>query len=92
MSLLRIWYCGLVISVSYAGDQRGRGWSVQHAALKHPRTIAQGMVPVDLAPLDGEPKSSRTDPEDASCLLEIHPSFGLASIAIVTRYVMVRAE
>jgi len=90
--LLRIWYCGLVISAAYASNQRGRGWRVQDVALKHPRTVRQGMVPFDLASFDGEPKCSRTDPEDASCLLEIHPSFALASIRVVAEDVMVGAE
>jgi hypothetical protein len=90
--LLRIWYRGLVISVPDASDQRGGRWSFQHAALKHPRTIAQRMLRFNFASLDGEPECSRIDPEDTSCLLEIHPSLALASISIVTRDVMVGAE
>src|ERR1700720_1196161 len=82
----------MVISGPYASDQRRGRWSFQHAALKHPRTIAKGMLRVNLASLDGEPESSRADPDGTSCPREIHPSLGLASISIVTRDVMVGAE
>ena len=81
-----------MISVPYAGDQRGRDWSVEHTTLKHPRSIAQGMVPFDLASLDGKPEGSRTDAEHASRFVQIHPSFRFASLSIVTRDVMVGAK
>jgi hypothetical protein len=90
--LLRIWYCGLVISIPHAGDQRGGRWSFQEAALEYPRTIRQGMDRLNLTSIDGEPECSRTDAEHASRFVQIHPSFRFASLSIVTRDVMVGAE
>ena len=46
----------------------------------------------DVASLDREQERSRTDPEDASCFVEIHPSVRGPSIPIVTRDLMVGAE
>ena len=87
-----MWYCGLVISVTHACDQRGGRWSLERLTLKHPRTIRQGMGGVDVASLDREPEGSRTDPEDASGFSQIHPAFRYASIPIVTSDVVVSTE
>jgi len=46
----------------------------------------------DLAALDRQPERSRTDPEDTSGFVQIHPSLGGPSIAIVTSDIVVRAE
>jgi hypothetical protein len=83
---------GLLISIPHPSDQRGGGWRIQNVALKHPRTIRQGMVRFDLASLDGDPEGSGTDTERVSSFLQVHPPFGLASISIVTRIVMRRAK
>jgi len=74
-SLLGTWYFGLVILLPDSSDQRGGGWRVQNAALKHPRTIRQGMDRFDLTSLDGDPECFGTDPEHVSRFLQIHPSF-----------------
>ena len=87
-----MWYCGLVISVAHACDERGGRWSLEHLTLKHPRTIRQGMGGVDVASLDREPEGSRTDPEEASRFGESHPSVRSPSIPIVTRDLVVGAE
>src|SRR3989442_2442811 len=50
------------------------------------------MVRFDLASLDSDPEGSGTDAEGVSRLRQIHPSFCYASIAIVARDVMRRAE
>ena len=81
-----------MISVPYASDQRGGRGGFQHAALKHPRTIAQGVLRFNLTSLDRESERSRVDPEDTSGSREIHLSLGLASISIEIRDVMVGAE
>jgi hypothetical protein len=90
--LLRIWYCGLMVSVTHACDQRGGRWSLERLTLKHPRAVRQGMGSVDVASLDSEPERSRTDLEDASGFVQIHPAFRCASIPIVTSDVVVSAE
>jgi hypothetical protein len=87
-----MWYCGFVIAVSHASDQRGGRWSFERLTLKHPRAIRQGMGGFDFASLDGQPERSRTDPEDASGFGEIHPSFRCPSIPIVTSDVVVGTE
>ena len=87
-----MWYCGSVISVAHASDQRGGRWSLERLTLKHPRAIRQGMGGVDFASLDGQPERSRTDPEDASGFVQIHPSFRGPSIAIVTSDLVMGAE
>ena len=58
-----MWYCGSVISVVHAGDQRGGARSLERLAVKHPRAIRQGMGGVDFASLDGQPERSGTDAE-----------------------------
>ena len=50
------------------------------------------MSGIDVAALDGQPKRSGTDAEDASGFVEIHPSFRGAAIAIVASDLMVGAE
>ena len=87
-----MWYCGSLISVPHASDERGRRWSLERLTLKHPRAIRQGMGGFDVASLDREPERSRTDPEDASGFVEIHPSFRGPSIPIVTRDLVVGTE
>lgn len=87
-----MWYCGPVIAVSHASDQRGGARNCERRTMKHPRTIRQGMSGFDVASLDGQPEGSRTDPEDASGFLQIHPSFGRSAIAIVASDVVVNAE
>jgi hypothetical protein len=47
---------------------------------------------IDLASLNGQAQRSRTDPEDTSGFVQIHPSFRGASIAIVTSDAVMRAE
>jgi len=80
------------MSVPHARDQRGRAWSFERLTLKHPRAIRQGMGGFDFASLDSQPERSRTDPEDSSGFVQIHPSFRHSSIAFVTSDVMVAAE
>ena len=87
-----MWYCGSVSSVPHASDERGRRWSFECVAMKHPRAIRQGMSGVDFASLDGQPERSRTDPEDASGVGQIHPPFSGSSIVIVASDVVVAAE
>ena len=87
-----MWYCGSVISVPDASDERGRRWRFERLTLKHPRAIRQGMGGFDVAALDSEPERSRTDPETASGFGQIHPAFRCASIPIVTSDVVVSAE
>ena len=87
-----MWYCGSVISVAHASDQRGRRWSFERLTMKHPRAIRQGMSGVDFASLDGQPERSRTDAEDASGFGQIHPPFSGPSIAIVASDVVMGAE
>jgi hypothetical protein len=73
--LVRVWYCGLWCAAPNASGQRGGRWRYQYGALKHPPTIRQRMVGLDLAALDGDPGGSGIDPEDVSRLRQIHPSF-----------------
>ena len=87
-----MWYCGLLISIAHACDERGGRWSLERLTLKQPRAIRQGMCGVDVASLDREPERSRTDPEDAGGFGEIQPSVRGPSIPIVTRDLMVGAE
>ena len=87
-----MWYCGSVISVSHASDQRCSAWSFERLTMKHPRAIRQGMNGFDLAALDGQPERSRAEAEDPRGFGQIHPSFSRPSIAIVTSDVVVRAE
>ena len=87
-----MWYCGSVISVAHASDERGHRWSFERLTLKHPRAIRQGMSGFDFAALDGQPERSRTDPEDASGFVQIHPAFSRPSIAIVTNDVVMGTE
>jgi hypothetical protein len=87
-----MWYCGWVISVPHACDQRGGRWSLERLALKHPRAIRQGMGSVDVTSLDGQSERPWTDPEDASGFAQIHPSFRGPSIPIVTRDLVVGAK
>ncbi len=47
---------------------------------------------VDLPALDGQPERSRADPEDTSGFVQIQPSLGRPSIAIVTGDVVVRTQ
>jgi hypothetical protein len=47
---------------------------------------------VDVASLDREPERSRTDLEDASGFVEIHPSFTGPPISIVTRDLVVSTK
>ena len=92
MSLLRIWYCGLAISIPDASDQVGRCGRFQKTALKHPWTIRQRMVRLDVPSLDSDSEGSRTDTEHASGFFQIHPSFSGTSIPIVTRDLVVGAK
>jgi hypothetical protein len=87
-----MWYCGWMISVPHACDQRGGRRSLERLALKHPRAIRQGMGSVDVTSLDGQSERPWTDPEDASGSAQIHPSFRGPSIPIVTRDLVVGAE
>jgi hypothetical protein len=87
-----MWYCGSVMSVPRASDERGSAWSFERRTLKHPRAIRQGMRGVDFAALDGQPECSRADAEDASGFVQIHPSFRRPSIAIVTSDVVMGTE
>jgi hypothetical protein len=80
------------ISVPHACDQRGGRWRLERLTLEHPRTIRQGMGGVDVASLDREPERSRTDLEDASGFVEIHPSFTGPPISIVTRDLVVSTK
>jgi hypothetical protein len=80
------------MSVTHACDQRGGRWSLERLTLKHPRAIRQGMGGFDVASLDREPERSRTDPEEASGFVQIHPAFRCASIPIVTSDVVVSTE
>jgi hypothetical protein len=81
-----------VISVAYASDQRSGARCLEGLTVKHPRAIRQGMRGVDFASLDGQPERSRTDPEDASGFVQIHPSFSGPSVAIVARDVVMGTE
>jgi hypothetical protein len=87
-----MWYCGSVIAVAHASDERGRRWSFERLTMKHPRAIRQGMSGVDFASLDGQPERSRADAQDASGFVQIHPPFSGPSIAIVPSDVVVAAE
>ena len=87
-----MWYCGSVISVADASDERGRRWRFERLTLKDPRAIRQGMGGFDFGSLDGQPERSRTDPEDAGGFVQIHPPVRDPSIAIVASDVMVAAE
>ena len=87
-----MWYCGLVITIAHACDERGGRWSLERLTLKHPRAIRQGMCGFDVPSLDREPERSRTDPEGTGGFVEIHPSFSGPSIPIVTRDLVVGAE
>jgi hypothetical protein len=87
-----MWYCGSLISVPHASDERGRRWSFERLTMKDPRAIRQGMSGFDFASLDGQPERSRTDPEDASGFVQIHPPVRRPSIAIVASDVVVAAE
>jgi hypothetical protein len=81
-----------VISAPHASDERRRRWSFERLTMKHPRAIRQGMSGFDFASLNGQPERSRTDPEDASAFVQIHPPFRGPSIAIVASDVVVAAE
>ena len=87
-----MWYCGLVMSVPHASDERGSAWSFERLTLKHPRAVRQGMSGFDFTSLNGQPERSRTHPEHASRFVQIHPSFRGPSIAIVTRDLVVGAK
>jgi hypothetical protein len=87
-----MWYCGSAISVAHASNQRGGARSLERLTVKHPRAIRQGMSGVDFASLDGQPERSRTDLEDASGFVQIHPSFRDPSIAIVASDVVMGTE
>jgi hypothetical protein len=87
-----MWYCGLAISVAHARNQRSGCGSFERRPLKDPRAIGQRVSGIDFAALDGQPKRSGTDAEDASGFGEIHPSFRGAAIAIVASDLMVGTE
>jgi hypothetical protein len=70
----------------------GGRWSFERLTLKHPRAVRQGMGGFDFASLDGQPERSRTDPEDASGFVQIHPSFRRPSIGIVASDAVVGPE
>ena len=90
--MLGIWYCGLAISVAHARNERSGRRSFERLPLKDPRAIGQGMSGIDVAALDGQPKRSGADPEDARGFVEIHPSLRGAAFAIVASDLMVGAE
>src|SRR5262245_52192862 len=79
-----MWYRRSVMAFPHARDQRGGAWSFERLTLKHPRAIRQGMSGVDFPTLDGQPERSRTDAEDTSGFVQIHPSVSRPSVAIVT--------
>jgi hypothetical protein len=87
-----MWYCGSVISVAHASDERGRRWSFEHLRMKHPRAIRQRVSGFDVAALDGQPERSRAEAEDPRGLVQIHPSVSRPSIAIVTSDVVMGTE
>ena len=87
-----MWYCGSVISVPHASDERGGARSLERLTVKHPRAIRQGMSGVDFASLDGQPERSGTDAEHMRGFCQIHPSFRGPSIAIVASDVVMGTE
>jgi hypothetical protein len=87
-----MWYCGSVISVPDASDERGRRGRFERLTLKDPRAIRQGMGGFDFRSLDGQPERSRTDPEDVGGFIQIHPPVRDPSIAIVASGVVVAAK
>jgi hypothetical protein len=87
-----MWYCRSVISVAHASDERGRRWSFERLTMKHPRAIRQGMSGFDVAALDGQPERSGAEAEDPRGFVQIHQAFRRASIAIVTRDVVMGTQ
>lgn len=69
-----VWYCGLLRAAPDPRDKAGGSFCFKRNPAKHPGTIGQWMLGLDLAALDRQGKGSGTDTEPVSGFRQIHPA------------------
>jgi hypothetical protein len=71
--LFGIKYCGSMSPDSRAAFQSLSRFALQGLAADHPWSIRKRMSGGDIAVIDGEPESSRTDAEQSGGIGQVHP-------------------
>ena len=71
---MSVWYRGLVHAAPDTSDKGGGSFRFELMSVKHPGTIGQRMLRVDLAALDSQAERSGTDAETLSGFRQIHPA------------------
>ena len=71
---MSVWYCDLLRATPDASDKGGGSFRFEPTPVKHPGTIGQRMLRLDLASLDRQAKGSGTDAEPVRGFRQIHPA------------------